>query len=56
MTSKVFVTAFAIMLMSSLMPVKADVIADQSRISISSPLSPNLDLVLFPQMQVYLIN
>ncbi len=55
MKKKIYGSAFALIVMAMTMPVQADVIADQSRIKFSSPLSPSLDQVMLPSGALLLL-
>lgn len=46
MKSKSFIAAFALIALAMSMPARADIIADQSRISVWSPAAPYLDQVI----------
>jgi hypothetical protein len=45
MKSNVPMAAFFLILLSALVPARADIIADQSLISVSAPLAPSLDQI-----------
>lgn len=56
MKSKVYKIALALIIASATVPAQADIIADQSRISVFAPKSPNLDQVMFPKYRLDLLN
>lgn len=48
MMSKGFVATFALIVLAMSLPARADIIVDQSRISVWSPEAPSLDPVILP--------
>ncbi len=47
MKKKILVSAFTLIILAMAMPVQAEVVADQSRLSVASPLSPSLEQVMW---------
>ncbi len=47
MRKKIIGSAFTLIILAMAMPAQAEVVADQSRLSVASPLSPSLEQVMW---------
>lgn len=56
MKKKIFGSTLVLIILATVAPGQADVVGDQSRLSVSSPLSPSLEQVMCPPGKRLLLN